>query len=133
WLLETPCVSPAKDLAGSHQDVPMASPTSFAIYVKDWVPHPTGTGPFIPKEWSPGGRVVLEKNPHSFKPGLPYLDKVEIRIMKDPLTASTALRAGEIDFIARVPIQQVLVLEKSPGIRLATGPPMAPTVALLTL
>ena len=53
--------------------------------------------------------------------------------MKDPLTAGTALRAGEIDFIARVPIQQVLVLEKSPGIHLATGPSMAPTVALLNL
>ena len=62
------------------------------------------------------------KNPQYFKPGLPYLDKLEFRIMKDPLTASTALRAGEIDFIARVPIQQVLVLEKSPGIHLAHGP-----------
>jgi ABC-type transport system substrate-binding protein len=97
------------------------------------VQHPTGTGPFILKEWSPGQRVVLEKNPQYFKPGLPYLDRLEIRIMKDPLTASTALRAGEIDFIARVPIQQVLVLEKSPGIRLATGPSMAPAVALLNL
>jgi peptide/nickel transport system substrate-binding protein len=53
--------------------------------------------------------------------------------MKDPLTASTALRAGEVDLITRVPIQQVLVLEKSPGVRLATGPSMAPTVALLNL
>src|SRR6516164_6790238 len=111
----------------------MASPKSFATYGKDWVQHPTGTGPFILKEWSPGERVVLEKNPQYFKPGLPYLDRLEIRIMKDPLTASTALRTGEIDFIARVPIQQVLVLEKSPGIHLATGPSMAPTVALLNL
>src|ERR687887_2467808 len=120
-------------LAGYFQGIPMASPKAFETYGKDWVRHPTGTGPFVFKEWSPGERVVLEKNPQYFKPGLPYLDRLEIRIMKDPLTASTALRAGEIDFIARVPIQQVLVLEKSPGIRLATGPAMAPTVALLNL
>src|SRR5262245_14891867 len=120
-------------LAGYFQGIPMASPKSFETYGKDWVQHPAGTGPFVLKEWSPGERVVLEKNPQYFKPGLPYLDKLEVRIMKDPLTASTALRAGEIDFIPRVPIRQVLVLEKSAGIRLVTGPSMAPTVALLNL
>jgi ABC-type transport system substrate-binding protein len=120
-------------LAGYFQGIPMASPKSFATYGKDWVRHPTGTGPFLLKVWSPGERVVLEKNPHYFKPGLPYLDTLEFRIMKDPLMASTALRAGGIDFIPRVPIQQVFVLEKSAGIRLVTGPPMAPTVALLNM
>ncbi len=131
--MKEPFGSLDRALAGYFQGIPMASPRSFATYGKDWVQHPTGTGPFILKEWSPGERVVLEKNPQYFKPGLPYLDKLEVRIMKDPLTASTALRAGEVDLITRVPIQQVLVLEKSPGIRLATGPPMAPTVALLNL
>ena len=53
--------------------------------------------------------------------------------MKDPLTASTALRAGEIDFITRVPMQQVPLLEKSPGIKVVTGPEMAPTIALLNM
>jgi glutathione transport system substrate-binding protein len=131
--MKEPFGSLDRALAGYFQGIPMASPKSLETYGKDWVQHPTGTGPFILKEWSPGERVVLEKNPQYFKPGLPYLDKLEVRIMKDPLTASTALRTGEIDFIARVPIQQVLVLEKSPGIRLATGPSMAPTVALLNL
>jgi ABC-type transport system substrate-binding protein len=120
-------------LAGYFQGIPMASPKAFETYGKDWVRHPTGTGPFIFKEWSPGERVVLEKNPQYFKPGLPYLDRLEIRIMKDPLAAATALRTGEIDFITRVPIQQALILEKSPGVRVVTGPPMAPTVALLNL
>src|SRR5215468_11032739 len=49
------------------------------------------------------------------------------------LTASTALRAGEIDFITRVPMQQVSLLEKSPGIKVITGPELAPTVAFLNL
>jgi peptide/nickel transport system substrate-binding protein len=120
-------------LAGYFQGIPMASPKSFETYGKDWVRHPTGTGPFIFKEWRPGERVILEKNPQYFKKGLPYIDTLEFRIMKDPLTAGAALRAGQIDFITRVPIQQVLVLEKTPGIRLVTGPPMAPTVALLNL
>jgi peptide/nickel transport system substrate-binding protein len=62
-------------LAGYFQGIPMASPKAFETYGKDFVRHPTGTGPFILKEWSPGERVVLEKNPQYFKPGLPYLDK----------------------------------------------------------
>ncbi|HYY16271.1 MAG TPA: ABC transporter substrate-binding protein [Gammaproteobacteria bacterium] len=120
-------------LAGYFQGIPMASPKVFETYGKDWVRHPTGTGPFVFKEWSPGERVVLEKNPQYFKPGLPYLDRLEIRIMKDPLATATALRTGEVDFITRVPIQQALILEKSSGVRVLTGPPMAPTVALLNL
>src|SRR2546421_9677891 len=58
---------------------------------------------------------------------------LEYRIMKDPLTASTALRAGEIDFFSRVPMQQVPILEKSPDLRLITGLEMAPTIALLNM
>src|SRR5262249_40618481 len=42
-------------------------------------------------------------------------------------------RAGEIDFITRVPIQQVPLLERLPGINVITGPEMAPTIALLNM
>jgi peptide/nickel transport system substrate-binding protein len=120
-------------LAAYFQGIPMISPTAFEKYGKDWMRHPTGTGPYIFKEWLPGEHVILEKNPHYFKPGLPYLDTLEFRIMKDPLTMSAALRAGEIDFISRVPIQQVAVLERNPDIRVITGPDMIPTVGLLNL
>ena len=88
---------------------------------------------YVFKEWVPGKHIILEKNPTYFKPDLPYLDTVEFRVMKGPLTASAALRAGEVDLIARVPIQQALVLEKMPGITVLTGPAMAPTVALLNM
>ena len=66
-------------LAGYFQGVPMASPKSFETHGKDWVRHPTGTGPYVLKEWVPGKHVVLEKNPNYFKKGLPYLDTLEYR------------------------------------------------------
>ena len=90
-------------LAGYFQGVPMASPKSFETYGKDWVQHPTGTGPYILKEWIPGKHVILGKNPTYFKQGLPYLDTLEFRIIKDSLTASASLRSGEIDFVVGVP------------------------------
>jgi ABC-type transport system substrate-binding protein len=43
------------------------------------------------------------------------------------------LRAGELDFFARVPMQQVPILEKSPGLRVITGLDMAPTIAFLNM
>jgi peptide/nickel transport system substrate-binding protein len=120
-------------LAGYFQGIPMASPKSFEIYGEDWVRHPSGTGPYKLQRWAPGEQVILERNPSYFKKGLPYLDTLEFRVMKDPYAAGAALRAGEIDFVARVPIQQVFVLEKSPGIQVITGPEMAPVVALLNM
>src|SRR5262252_8884621 len=120
-------------LAGYFQGIPMISPTAFKKYGDDWKRYPIGTGPFMMKEWIPGEHVLLVKNPHYFKPGLPYLDALECRIMKDPLTATTALRAGEIDFLVRVPLQQVPILERSAGITVVTGPAMIPTVGFLNL
>ena len=120
-------------LAGYFQGIPMASPKSFEIYGEEWVRHPSGTGPYTLKRWVPGEHVILEKNPHYFKKGLPYLDTLEFRVMKEPYGAAAWLRSGEVDFIARVPLQQVFVLENSPNIEVVTGPEMAPVVALLNM
>ena len=51
--------------------------------------------------------IVLEKNLHYFKPGLPYLDRIELRVMKEGVTRVTALRAGEVDFANYVPREHV--------------------------
>src|SRR5215470_2996916 len=120
-------------LGGYFQGIPMISRKAFETYGKDWLRNLVGTGPYIFKEWVPGKHVILEKNPNYFKKGLPYIDTLEFRIMKDPLTASTALRAGEIDFIMRVSMQQVPLLEKSPSLKVVTGPEMAPTIGLLNM
>src|SRR6266853_665638 len=120
-------------LGGYFQGIPMISPKAFETYGKDWLYHPVGTGPYIFKEWVPGKHVILEKNPNYWKKGLPYIDRLEFRVMKDPLTSATALRAGEIDFVTRVPMQQVPLLEKLPGIKVITAPEMAPTIALLNM
>jgi ABC-type transport system substrate-binding protein len=45
--MKEPFGSLDRALAGYFQGIPMASPKSFETYGKDWVQHPTGTGPFI--------------------------------------------------------------------------------------
>lgn len=89
---------------------------------KDAHLQPTGTGPFKLVKWEQNQTIVLEKNPAYFKKGLPYLDRIEFKIMKDGITRATALRAGEADFLNYMPKEMVERLSKDPKIQLLRGP-----------
>jgi peptide/nickel transport system substrate-binding protein len=65
---------------------------------------------------------VLEKNPDYYKKGLPYLDRIELKIMKEGVTRATALRAGEVDFVNYVPKEMVERLSKDPKVQVLKGP-----------
>ncbi len=64
---------------------------------KGWL----GTGPFYLKEWVPGVKLVIERNPNYYKKGLPYLDGIEWVLLPDASTALAAMRAGKIDLWPR--------------------------------
>jgi peptide/nickel transport system substrate-binding protein len=59
--------------------------------------NPVGSGPFKLAEFVPGQHIILEKNPDFFLEGKPYLDKIIIRIVKDPSALLIAVENGEID------------------------------------
>jgi peptide/nickel transport system substrate-binding protein len=60
---------------------------------------PVGSGPFRFVQWTRGDSVVLERNPNYFRKGLPYLDRVVFRVIRDPAARVIALQNGEVDFI----------------------------------
>jgi ABC-type transport system substrate-binding protein len=109
-------------LATNGTGLHIISPTSEKTWGKDVLRHPSGTGPFRFVSWEPNARIVLERNPHYFKPGLPYLDRVEYRIMKEGVTRVAALRAGEVDFINWTPREALERLAKDPKVRVLQGP-----------
>jgi ABC-type transport system substrate-binding protein len=98
------------------------SPTAYQRWGKDFGLHPVGTGPFRLGKWEQNQVIVLEKNPDYFKPALPSLDGVELKIMKDGVTRVTALRAGEVDCVNWVPREHAKRLEQDAKIRLWRGP-----------
>jgi ABC-type transport system substrate-binding protein len=101
------------------------SPASYQKWGKEEVRlHPDGTGPFKLARWEPNQVVVLEKNPHYFKPGLPHLDRIEFRVMKEGVTRATALRAGEVDFANYIPREHVERLVKDPNMQVFRGKDM---------
>jgi len=98
------------------------SPTSYHTYGKREVHlHPAGTGPFKFAKWEQNNIIVLEKNPTYFKQGLPYLDRLEFKIMKEAVTRATALRVREVDFVSVFPREHALLVAQDPKIRLYQG------------
>ena len=59
---------------------------------------PQGTGPFIVKQHIRDSSITYERNPNYFKPGLPYLDQIELVIIRDEPAVRTAFATGNIDW-----------------------------------
>lgn len=57
---------------------------------------PTGTGPYVLKEWIEGERIVLACN-HRYHHGRPFIAEVEFRFYPGPEEAAAALFEGQVD------------------------------------
>ena len=82
---------------------------------------PIGTGPFRFVSYAPADRVVLERNPQYFRPGLPGVERLVFRIMPTAATAVAALEKGDIDYVGGVAGPDVERLRKTPGIAVVSG------------
>ena len=108
---------------GGHRLASLAaSPAAVKRWGKDYKFHPVGAGPFKFVEWTPGQQVILERNEHYFKPGLPYLDRIVLKTMKDGTTRMGAVRAGELAFATWVPLEMARIVQGVPGVQGVTGP-----------
>jgi peptide/nickel transport system substrate-binding protein len=70
-----------------------------------------GLGPFRLKEYVPGERVVLERNPYYWKrdshgTALPYLDRVVFEVVPNPDTEFLRFQAGGLDVMSRMTADQ---------------------------
>ncbi|HYG60453.1 MAG TPA: ABC transporter substrate-binding protein, partial [Symbiobacteriaceae bacterium] len=59
--------------------------------------NPVGTGPFKLGKWDANQLIVLERNPDYFEKGLPYLDKVEYKIVAEEATRWLEFQKGNVD------------------------------------
>lgn len=116
--------SPSPALLGmlAQREGFMASPAAMRKYGKDFGTHPVGTGPFVFKEWIQGNSLTVEKNPHYWEPGKPYLDRIVLSDTSNPIVAMQRLRTGEVDYISALSPIDIRPIEKQPGIVLDPGP-----------
>jgi peptide/nickel transport system substrate-binding protein len=84
---------------------------------------PIGTGPFRLANWTPGDSMVFERNENYFRPGQPYLDKVVLKIIPQGVSRISALKAGEVDYLAYTEVlpQDFASIKDDPQIQWATG------------
>jgi len=88
-----------------------ASPSQFA-----------GLGPFRLKEYVPGQRIVLEKNPFYWKQDrrgsrLPYLDEIIFLFVPSEDAQVVRFEAGDTDILSRFSAENFAVLEKQQATR----------------
>src|SRR5882672_7733087 len=89
-----------------------------------------GCGPFKLIEWVKGGHLVMDRFDKYFEPGLPLLDRVIIRVIKDPVTEMAAFKNGEIDFIASFSPENVDTMKaQNPKAHIMTGKETTPMLA----
>ena len=79
-----------------------------------------GLGPFRLKQYVPGQRLVLERNPYYWKPRLPYLESLVFLIVGGEDAQVVRFQAGETDMIARLGARNYAALERR---RAAALPP----------
>ena len=64
---------------------------------------PPGTGPFMFKDYQRARQVIVVRNKNYWQKGLPYLDEVVMKPVRDTQARFTSLRAGDLDLIERAP------------------------------
>jgi peptide/nickel transport system substrate-binding protein len=109
--------------------VPMTSPYgSFVDQLAYWyylyiVPagfdpkKPNGTGPFKYQSFTPGQRSVFVRNPHYWKPGLPYADQLTIIDFSDSASLQNALVTGVVHGAGALEGPQLAALASNGNVR----------------
>lgn len=93
-----------------------------AVEANDPARNPVGTGPFTFVEWVQGDHITLQKNPDYFLEGKPHLDGVEFKFLPVDQSRIESLRAGELDWLDAVPLQQLSTLQSDPSFTYVTNP-----------
>jgi peptide/nickel transport system substrate-binding protein len=115
---------PAPGLLGmlAQREGFMISPRAAEKYGDALGQNPVGTGPFIFKEWSPGSRIAVEKNPNYWETGKPYLDRIVFFLISNSVVGIPRLLTHELDFVAALSPLDIRPLEKKAGLTMIQSP-----------
>jgi peptide/nickel transport system substrate-binding protein len=81
-----------------------------------------GTGPFTFKEWIPGDRYTLVRNPDFRRPDRPYLDEVVVRIVPDRQTQLIMLQTRSADLAINLDARTLKTLKQNPNYQVIIPP-----------
>lgn len=133
-------------LGRSGHQVPVMMPARLArLDAGKPVPEVVGSGPFLflQKEWRPGDVASFVRNPHYHpRPEPPdglaggkvvKVDRVDLVSIPDQTTRTSALEAGEIDWLEVAPLDYVTALRANPDIVVGKPRAMDQYLAILNI
>ena len=90
---------------------------------KEWARrNSVGTGPFKVVDFKRDTYIKYARNDNYWRKGMPYLDGIESRLIRDPMTAMAMMEAGEADAWHETgEVQNILRLEEK-GFKVNWGP-----------
>ncbi|HEY1633597.1 MAG TPA: ABC transporter substrate-binding protein [Acidimicrobiales bacterium] len=94
--MSTPWVPFPAYISGQYQSGYIAEPSTLG---KTAAQHPIGTGPFVFQQWVPNDHFTATKNPHYWRPGLPYLDQITYKPIVDFQSRENTLKSGGVDIL----------------------------------
>jgi peptide/nickel transport system substrate-binding protein len=92
-----------------------------AVPLLDVARHPLGGGPFLLEAYRPGDSLELRRH-DGHMPVEAGSERLRLRIIRDPSTAATALRGGQVDWLVEVQPDQAVALEAETGLVVAAHP-----------
>ncbi|GMG80841.1 ABC transporter substrate-binding protein [Paralimibaculum aggregatum] len=79
-----------------------------------------GTGGYVLKNFEPGVRASLERNPNYWRADRAFFDSVDILAMSDATSRQNALLTGAIDVMDQADLKTVHMLKRKSGIEVAS-------------
>jgi peptide/nickel transport system substrate-binding protein len=105
-------------LESANADLPVILATPQFVIVRDGTTDfnaGIGTGPYKVKSFKPGVSTVGVRNDSYWKPGLPYLDQIELISISDNAARVNALLSGDVHLINSVDPRSTQRIASTPG------------------
>lgn len=102
FVLKTPDAA-FLTVVATIRSFPVIPARSVEPRTRDLPAFPPGTGPFAFKQYEADRQLVLVRNSNYWQKGLPYLDELVLKPVREDQVRFTAVRAGDVDMIERTP------------------------------
>ncbi|MGA8355222.1 MAG: ABC transporter substrate-binding protein [Solirubrobacteraceae bacterium] len=85
--------------------------------------HPVGTGPFMIESATAGfSSITMVRNPHYWRAGKPYLNKLVFNVVESDNARILAVRSGAATIAQAIPYAQAASLRHTSGVKMEIGP-----------
>lgn len=102
-------------------NIGIVSPTAVEALGADFRDAPVGSGPFTFVSYTPGERIVLERNPNYWREGEPFVDELIFRIIPEAGVRLIELEAGTVHYAINMDSADLAQAERA-DLTIETGP-----------